>query len=354
MQPQEPPSVTRLRNATGALVTVLPNPARKLPEDLARLDARLRRWSASAESYALIDRYDLGDTWLSGGCLSLARALVRWAGGDAGVWTVVDRAGAGQHWVAHAGGWLLDGDGVTRPEHMQRRWRERERVRLARVEPRYVLPASDEEAALCPPGAVEAIQDAVRGALGYVDHYPSLLAARPTGTPPTRRNPRPTLLVPRYSVGSGSVRVEIAEHLGGMAFSRVGFVTLKADDEWSDDAWGDVCAADLAALARRIGISADAPRLFVDESALRETLRGMGLGSWMYAEAARLAWWRFGAVVAAGACSQDGSTSPLARRVWASAFLRGFADVEGNVMVWSERTSRGVETPFPEAARHLF
>ncbi len=81
----------------------------------------------------------------------------------------------GRHRVGvHAGGWLLDGDGVTRPENMQRRWRERERVRLARVEPRYVLPTADEESALCPTGVIFAIGESLRSALGAVSEYPSI------------------------------------------------------------------------------------------------------------------------------------------------------------------------------------
>lgn len=172
MHPHEPPSVVRLRIATESIV--VRNPGRGLPADLAELDRRLRAWSASDESYAIIDRYDIGDTWFQGGCLSLARALARWAGSDADVWTVVNRSGDGQHWIAHVGGWLLDGDGITRPANMQRRWRERERVRRARVEPRYVLPTADEESALCPTGVIFAISESLRSALGAVSEYPSL------------------------------------------------------------------------------------------------------------------------------------------------------------------------------------
>lgn len=158
---------------------------------MASLSRRIAAWSASSEAYAIIDRHDLGSTWFSGGCPAFAVAAARWAGHPGSVVAVASGGGArgwraqttdslrrsggvAEHYVAEAGGWLIDADGACPPAVMLRRWREREgisRPHLVRVTSMSDEMESQRADYVCPAAAVSEIDAALRAALGPPDAY---------------------------------------------------------------------------------------------------------------------------------------------------------------------------------------
>lgn len=158
---------------------------------MASLSRRIAAWSASAEAYAIIDRHELGATWFSGGCPAFAVAAARWAGHPGSVVAVASGGGArgwraattdslrqsggvAEHYVAEAGGWLIDADGACPPAAMLRRWREREGIRrpfLVRVPSMGDEMESQRADYVCPAAAVSEIESALRAALGSPDAY---------------------------------------------------------------------------------------------------------------------------------------------------------------------------------------
>lgn len=157
---------------------------------MASLSRRIAAWSASAEAYAIIDRHELGATWFSGGCPAFAVAAARWAGHPGSVVAVSSGAsgdgwradtaelrragGVAEHYVAEAGGWLIDADGACPPAVMLRRWREREGIRrpaLVRVWSMDREMESQSADYVCPAAAVSEIESALRAALGQPDAY---------------------------------------------------------------------------------------------------------------------------------------------------------------------------------------
>ena len=82
--------------------------------------------------------------------------------------------GVAEHYVAEAGGWLIDADGACPPAVMLRRWREREgisRPHLVRVTSMSDEMESQRADYVCPAAAVSEIDAALRAALGPPDAY---------------------------------------------------------------------------------------------------------------------------------------------------------------------------------------
>lgn len=85
----------------------------------------------------------------------------------------------------------------------------------------------------------------------------------------------------------------------------------------------------------------------VNGASLDESLHNRGLGAWMYAELARMAWASRRAPIAMSECCR-GYTTSLAKRAWASKSLAKSVDVEGDVVgLWRDRTKTGLATPPP-------
>lgn len=88
---------------------------------------------------------------------------------------------------------------------------------------------------------------------------------------------------------------------------------------------GGPCEADLAMFAALRGTRADRA-VTVASSFLAPSARGRGLGAAMYVASAAVAAQR-GMALVADACTFEGTTSEMARRVWASRNLRARVDV---------------------------
>ncbi len=74
--------------------------------------------------------------------------------------------------------------------------------------------------------------------------------------------------------------------------------------------------------------------------------QGLGLGAWLYAECARLAWLKDRAAIVSTRAI-GGSESSLARRVWSSRRLSARAIVHGSAALWRDRSEAGARVPTP-------
>jgi GNAT superfamily N-acetyltransferase len=88
---------------------------------------------------------------------------------------------------------------------------------------------------------------------------------------------------------------------------------------------GGPCEADLAMFAALRGTRAERA-VTVSSSFLAPSVRGRGLGAALYTAAAAVAAQR-GMALVADACTFEGTTSEMARRVWASRNFRARVDV---------------------------
>lgn len=102
-------------------------------------------------------------------------------------------------------------------------------------------------------------------------------------------------------------------------------------------------ASVVSELAARAGVVPPATVYEVNDSWVREDLRGSGVGAWMYAEATRLAWLAARAPLAASSLF-GGGTSRSAMRVWSGASLASVATTHADgAAVWDD--SRDPEDP---------
>jgi len=178
--------------------------------------------------------------------------------------------------------------------------------------------------------------------------------ARPTKSARVRA---PLTLFLRRAAGPDRIDIELFAERGQSA-DIVGRIVGQLIDE-SGTSLDRRCRHKAEALAPRTGIPPRPPAFEVIESVLdhavtrgseRTSLRSRGIGSWMYAELARLAWREARAVIVPSRCA-GGSTSQAAQRVWGGDELLEHLDVEGaEVAVWRRRSGGGAEetTPAPE------
>lgn len=110
----------------------------------------------------------------------------------------------------------------------------------------------------------------------------------------------------------------------------------------------DPCLASLEALNSERRVPATGV-LVVEQSSLLRSMRKHGIGAWMYAEAARLAWLKHRSAIVASACDAHGggTTSAAARGVWSGKKLRHYVSTEGLVGVWREDRDASVPVPPP-------
>lgn len=114
---------------------------------------------------------------------------------------------------------------------------------------------------------------------------------------------------------------------------------------WSSGGLGRLdCMDDLRGLASSARAALVARPFVVTETSLDHDLRRAGLGAWMYAEAARLAWESARAAIVADACDR-GTTTDSARRVWGSRSLSAVAHTSGLAAIW--RPELGPAEPKP-------
>ena len=85
---------------------------------------RLKKYLNSDQAYALLPE-DVC-SWISGGCLPLARALVNLLGPEAELRAIGSDTNMHEHVVVVYGSWYFDGDGASHEVTLLRRWRTQE------------------------------------------------------------------------------------------------------------------------------------------------------------------------------------------------------------------------------------
>jgi GNAT superfamily N-acetyltransferase len=197
---------------------------------------------------------------------------------------------------------------------------------------------------------------------GGVDR-PLMRAALPLAEVAVPRPPKsarvrtPLTLYLRRAAGPDRIDVEVFAGRGQREDS-VGRIFGRRIDE-REEPLDRRCRHKIEALAPRAGIPPGPAAFEVIESGLddamtrgrvRASLRFRGLGAWLYAELARLAWQEAGGVIVPNRCA-GGSTSQAAQRVWGGDELLEHLDVEGGeAAVWRRRGGReaGETTPAPD------
>jgi hypothetical protein len=139
---------------------------------------------------------------------------------------------------------------------------------------------------------------------------------------------------------TGEITVRLYREPKDLYAAQVGFVRAERLEESPDGS----CGAALARLRRLSGAPLLAPYVIV-ESNVAEDLRGSRLGTWMYAEASRVAAGR-GEAIMSSACA-GGQTSTAASMLWLGDSLRRVALVDGMVAVWKG----GEDNPAPPGVR---
>ena len=94
---------------------------------------------------------------------------------------------------------------------------------------------------------------------------------------------------------------------------------------WSEQDLEDPCRREFRALRRQAGLPGSTPMMFTNFPRIHGDLKRKGIGVWLYAEAARLAWLLRRAVICQDAC-RGSSTSLEAMRVWASSRLARYVE----------------------------
>jgi hypothetical protein len=117
------------------------------------------------------------------------------------------------------------------------------------------------------------------------------------------------------------------------------------------------CEAEKRALLADQGLSRSTPMFYGHTEGLDRSLQGMGLGQWMLAESARIAW-----VMARAGIMQDkcrgGYNSDKSRSAWGGRFVREYVSFGNDpklredygiytqrVGCWADRTAKGVAKP---------
>ncbi len=113
------------------------------------------------------------------------------------------------------------------------------------------------------------------------------------------------------------------------------------------------CIAARRKVGSRVGLVAApgfaAPfALAVHDASLHPSMRGKGLGAWLYAECARMAWVHWSAMIIAHDCTPGGATSYDAQQAWRSRRLSTYVETDGRfAAVWRLLDSADVPPPPP-------
>jgi len=149
------------------------------------------------------------------------------------------------------------------------------------------------------------------------------------GPPRARDNPGARRRLDLYFIvrhDAGEITVRLYREPKDLYAAEVGFLRAERLEESPG-----ACGPAIARLRRLSGAPLRAPYVVV-ESNVAEDLRGSGLGTWMYAEASRVAA-ATGEALVASACA-GGQTSTAATLLWLGDSLRRVAHVDGMVAVW--------------------
>lgn len=206
-----------------------------------------------------------------------------------------------------------------------------------------------------------------KGSVSIVSNPPDVVAAGP-GEPGSARElieamrvldgrrPRPTVGNPpalsrlyalRQVDPDGSILVGLTEIPHGTDAQLVGNVSVGPARTLPrcDDA--------LRALLRGASLPPRTPTYELNHASLHDDLHGRGLGAWMYAEAARLAWLHGRGVLVASSCC-GGHDSEQSRAVWGGRSLARHVEVRDGVAgVWRARGAAQEPTPAPDGVSIL-
>lgn len=145
-----------------------------IPKDLQNLGALTREWAESDKAYKLLDSdpETSGGSWLAGGCLVLAAAIVAWSQLRLTLSRVIGANGT-EHYAATDGVRFFDADGVSTRRQIENRWRKVELVEGAKVFVDNVIDTRGGQIPI-PPKLVRKVVLRLRQALGPVGGYASL------------------------------------------------------------------------------------------------------------------------------------------------------------------------------------